>query len=116
MRSTLALVALLLLSAREPGPPRYRDYVPGPGFREEMEVGIARPHPSEITAGIWVELHAERRAGPWQLADSTTEDPACRRVSPIAEEFEVASKVQWEIRPSEGVTFNVPGPPDYERE
>ena len=92
-----------------------RPYVPGPGFTQTIEVSLEVPD-SGAAAGDWVTMHAVRASGPWVLADSTTEDPPCERISPIVREDEAASKVEWIVEPSEGVSFNTPAPPLYERQ
>lgn len=117
MTRPLLLLTVLLVGACEPSKPRYRSYVPGPAFREEMLADVLGTPADSVAAGEWVTLHASRTAGPWVLSDSAGEaNAACTRISPIEREFEVASKVRWTIQPSEGVSFNLPGPPDFLRQ
>lgn len=117
MHRSAAVFLLLLVAGCEQSKPRYRSYVPGPSFREEMLAGVLGTPADSVAAGEWVTLHAARTAGPWVLSDSAGEANApCRRVSPVEREFEVASKVKWRIQPSEGIAFNIPGPPDFVRQ
>jgi hypothetical protein len=107
------LCATLALAACDSG---YIPYVPGEGFSQTIQVSVELPDSGAVRAGEWVTLHAVREAGPWVLADSTTEDPACERISPIAREDEAAHKVEWVVEPREGITFSTPAPPLFERQ
>ena len=106
------LYAALALAACES---TYIPYVPGEGFSQTIEVSLELPDSGAVRAGEWVTMHAARAAGPWVLADSTTEDPACERISPIAREDEAGHKVEWVVEPREGLAFNSPAPPLFER-
>jgi hypothetical protein len=118
MRTLLAAACALLLAACESsGKTGYVPYVPGPGFEETVEIWLETPDSGAAAVGDPITLHASRQSGPWQLKDSTvTGTPACERLSPITREFEVASKVEWRIEPEGAVTWNAPGPPDYDRQ
>lgn len=114
MRAVAAIVcATLALAACDSG---YIPYVPGPGFTQTLQVSLELPDSGAVRAGEWVTMHAVRAAGPWVLADSTTEDPPCERISPIAREDEAATKVEWLVAPREGVVFNTPAAPLFERQ
>jgi hypothetical protein len=116
MRSILYLpLVALAVSACESDV--YVNYVPAPGFEQVMEASLALPDSGPVAVGQWVTLHATRRSGPWVLQDSTmTEDPPCEQISPVTEEFEVASKVEWRVEPPGQAAFNTPGAPDYDRQ
>ena len=115
----LPLACLLLSGVAlgcEPARPRYHPYVPAEGFEEALQISSELPD-SVAAAGQWVTMHAERRAGPWEpKAVSSRTDHPCERIAPALREYEVASKVRWHIQPSEGVVFNTPGPPDFQRQ
>lgn len=113
MKSTLALLCAVTLAGCDPV---YIPYVPGPGFTQIIEVSADLPDSGDVAAGEWVSIRATRRSGPWVLADSTTEDPPCERISPITDESEAGSKVQWLVEPPGRASFNTPAPPDYVRQ
>jgi hypothetical protein len=70
-----------------------------------------------VAVGEWVDISASRRSGPWILEDTaTTERPACRRISPAAEEYEVAEKVSWRVEPSGEASFGNARPPELTRQ
>lgn len=112
MRTTVLLLCAAALAGCDSG---YIPYVPGPGFTQTIEVSAELPDSSAVAVGEWITIHASRQSGPWVLADSTTEDPPCERISPVTVEAEAASKVEWLVDPPGRVTFNTPAPPEYER-
>ncbi len=120
MRPLLAAIAgLVLLLGCEAGDGSggYVTYVPGPGFEETMQVWLETPDSGRAPVGRWVTMHAMRQSGPWRLRDSTmTEEPRCEKIRPVTREFEVASKVEWRVEPAGRASYNVPGPPNFERQ
>lgn len=119
MRSVLTVALLTLLAACEGGGGggAYRTYVPGADFREEMQVWVETPDSGTAAVGEWLTLHAARQSGPWELRDTArTDDPPCEKIAPAVREFEVASKVEWQVEPEGRVSYNVPGPPEFERQ
>lgn len=82
-----------------------------------MQVWVELPDSGPVQVGEWVTLHAARQAGPWVPKNmDSTEEPACEKISPAEREFEVASKVGWEVEPEGAASFNMPGPPEFERQ
>jgi len=121
MRSVLAaMIGTVLLAGCESqgGGGQYRTYVPAPDFKQEMQVWLEVPTDSSpVAIGQWITMHAARQSGPWQLRDSTvTGRPPCEKIAPATREFEVASKVEWRVEPAGKVSYNVPGPPNFERQ
>lgn len=119
MRPVLAAIAgmVLFVGCDSRGGGQYMTYVPAPDFTETMQVWLEVPDSAPAAVGQWITMHAARQSGPWQLRDSTiTKEPACEKISPVTREFEVASKVEWRVEPAGQVAYNVPGPPDFERQ
>ena len=119
MRPLLAPLLLILPLAACGGESSggYVPYVPGPGFAQRMEVTLELPDSAPVAVGAWVTMHATRESGPWVLRDSTmTEAPACEKISPVTQEYEVAGKVEWRVEPAGRVNYSVPGPPDFDRQ
>ena len=115
--ATLGIVVLFLGCESGGSSGAYRTYIPDTGFKEEMQVWLEVPDSAPVTVGRWVTMHAARQSGPWRLRDSTdTGRPPCEKISPATREFEVASKVEWRVEPAGRVSYNVPGPPDFERQ
>lgn len=112
MRTTVLLLCAAALAGCDSG---YIPYVPGPGFTQTIEVSAELPDSSAVAVGEWITIHASRQSGPWVLADSTTEDPPCERISPTTFEEDAASKVTWVVEPQGSVAFNTPAPPDFGR-
>jgi hypothetical protein len=117
MRPLLALLACTLPLAGCESQRGYVPYVPGPGFKQVMEVTLELPDSAPVAVGSWITMHATRESGPWVLRDSTmTDDPPCEEISPIIQEYEAAGKVEWKVEPEGQVNFSVPGPPNWDRQ
>jgi len=84
-------------------------FVPGPGFRQSIQLSTAQGDHANVVVGQPLVLHAERRSGPWVLAERASLPPeSCWLVSAPAElELEVAGSLRWLVEPPEAATFNV---------
>lgn len=116
-RRLLAATLLLGLWGCESGPEYV--YIPGPDYQQGLTVLADVPRDGRVAQGEWVTLHANRIMGPWQrvhrseVPDSVT----CRRKSvPPSPDLEIASKLKWQTLPAGAAKFNLPNPPDYDRE
>ena len=117
MRAITLLVLCPSLLACESSDPAYIPYVPGPGFTQILEISLELPDSAPVPVGEWVTMHATRESGPWVLQDSTmTDDPPCKEVAPVTEEYEAANKVSWTVEPSEDVEFRATNPPERLRQ
>jgi hypothetical protein len=114
----LVLSGLVLFAACEGNGGRgFVHYVPGAGFEQELEVELRLPEDRPIAVGEWVDISASRRSGPWVLEDTAAPGrPACRRISPVTEEYEVAEKVSWRVEPAGQASFGNARPPDLTRQ
>ena len=99
-----ALAGALLLAGCE-SDSGYVPYVPAPGFKQNVQIWLDAPDLKQVETGRWITLHATRQAGPWMLRDSTVENPACEKLSPIEREFEAAGKVQWRVEPEGAAAY-----------
>ena len=82
-------------------------YVPGTGFVEALRVTTARGGRASVGVGQPVEIHAQRRSGPWvAVAAGDVEEGQCTSPTlPNQLEAEVADDVTWLIEPEGHATL-----------
>lgn len=114
----LALLSLLL-AACDAGGPEYV-YIPTPTYQQSLVVRADLPQSGRVPVNRWVTLHANRLMGPWQRVRrvEVPDSVECVRATapPSRPEIEIANKLRWRIEPREAAEFNLPGPPDFERQ
>ena len=109
---------LLLLAAACGGGPEFV-YVPATGYQQAITVRADLPDTATVATGRWVTLRANRIMGPWQKVRRTEvpDSVRCRlRTPPTSPDIDIASKLRWKMLPAGSVKFNMPGPPDYDRQ
>lgn len=109
-----AVVLLLTAGCTEPVPPTV--YVPAADYAQSADAGHALAD-SSARAGQWVPLRATVTAGPWRPVprDSANLEDCWWRRPPPAVDTAAAARVRWMVEPADGVVFNQPRPPSWER-
>ena len=84
-------------------------FVPGPTFSQSIRLSTAQGDHAIVGVGQPLALHAQRRSGPWVLAQRASLPPdSCWLVSAPPEiEPEVAGSLRWLVEPPGAATFNV---------
>jgi hypothetical protein len=84
-------------------------FVPGPGFSQSIRLSTAQGERGIVEVGQPIVLHAQRRSGPWVVAERASLPPdACWLVSAPPElETEVAGSLRWFVEPPGAATFNL---------
>jgi hypothetical protein len=110
------LCPLTALACTEPIPREV--YVPAPDYQQSLAVQAVPGAEAPQRSGTPITLHAQRRTGPWRLVarDSAVLTDCWWRRPPPADEPEVAANVTWRVAPADSVRFNLPRPPNWERE
>ena len=82
-------------------------YVPGTGFVEALRVTTARGPRARVGVGQPVEIHAQRRSGPWVAVEAgEVEEGQCTSPTlPNQLEAEVADGVTWLVDPAGHATL-----------
>lgn len=82
-------------------------YVPGTGFVEGLHVTTERGAQVRIGVGEPLEIHAQRRSGPWvPVPAGDVEEGQCASPTlPIQLEAEVADRVTWLVDPQGHATL-----------
>jgi hypothetical protein len=118
-RSRPVLLAVILFALGGCGGPEFV-YVPAETYQQALTVRADLPDSGHVATGAWVTLHANRLMGPWtrvRRADVPDSVKCRRNVAPRSRDLEIASKLQWQVRPEGAVVkYNMPGPPDYDRQ
>ena len=113
----LQLLGLLTALACSDAIPR-EVYVPAPDYQQSLAVQAIPGPEAPRRSGTPITLHAQRATGPWQLVprDSAALSDCWWRRPPPGDEPEVAAEVTWQVAPADSVRFNLPQPPNWERE
>ncbi len=114
---TRALTVCFLVAAGCGGEPEVV-FVPAESFREELYVSARRGMRVTVDVDEPVQLHAQRRSGPWTAVDarSVPEGGCSLRTPPPQLEGEVAGNVRWLVEPEGTARFEVVATPDRPRE